>query len=109
MKTAVGLSVFLMALSLNSWAQEIDYDKRNTHIFCASHLAVISESLDEKGDESQALAYLSGMHRDEARKLGATKKHFEDVASYLKTVRSNNKQKWVRLSSRSKKICLPNS
>ncbi|PHQ24375.1 hypothetical protein CLH62_15820 [Marinobacter guineae] len=109
MKTAVGLSVFLMAFSLISGAQEIDYKKRNTHIFCSSHLAVISESLDEKGDEYQALAFLSKMHRDEGRKLGATQKHFEDVAGYLKKVRSNNKQKWDRLSSRSKKVCLPNS
>jgi ABC-type sulfate transport system substrate-binding protein len=109
MKTAVGLSVFLMAFSLNSRAQEIDYDKRNTHIFCSSHLAVISESFDEKGKEYQALAYLSNMHRDEGRKLGATKKHFEDVAGYLKQVRNNSKQKWERLSVQSKKVCLPNS
>jgi len=109
MKTAIALSVFLAAFSLNGWAQEIDTDKRNAHIFCSSHLALIGESLDEKGDEYQALTYLSGMHRKEAKGLGATEKHFADVAGYLKQVRDNDKQKWNRLSAQSKKICLAGS
>jgi hypothetical protein len=47
MKSALGLTVFLATLSLNSWSQEIDYDKRNMHIFCASYLTLMSESIDE--------------------------------------------------------------
>jgi hypothetical protein len=109
MKATVGLSLFLMAFSLNGWAQPIDYDKRNKHIFCSSHLAIVSEMIDEQADEFQALAYLSRMHRDEARTLGANEKHFEDVTAYLNEVRSNNPPKWERLTARSKEVCLPNS
>lgn len=109
MKRTVCLSVFLVAFSLNGWSQEIDYDKRNTHIFCASHLAVMSDSLTEGGDQYKALMFMSGVHGDEAKKMGATEKHFSDVAGYLRKVRNNNKQKWDRLSSRSKEICFPRS
>lgn len=109
MKTAAGLAAFLALFSVNSWAQEFDYDKRNAHIFCAAHLSVLGDSLDEKGDQYQALAYLSDMHRDKARMLGATPKHFGDVAEYLKEVRNNDKQKWKSLSSQSERVCLPGS
>lgn len=109
MKTAIGLAVFLVAFSLNSQAQEIDYNKRNKHIFCASQLAVVSETLDESADQREALLYLSGMHRDEARKLGATKQHFQDVFNYLENIRISNKPKWQELSAQSKRVCLPNS
>ncbi len=109
MKKAVGLSIFLVAFSITARAQEIDYDARNRYIFCASHLAVVSEALNEKGDERQALMYLSGMHRDSARRMGATKQHFADVTGYLKKVRSNNEQKWNKLSAQSKRVCLPSS
>lgn len=109
MKTAVGLAAFLALFSHNSWSQEIDYDQRNMHIFCASHLTVIGEQLDEQSDEYDALKFFSDMHRDAARKLGATPKHFNDVALYLKKVRSSDEQKWNRLSSRSTKVCFSGS
>lgn len=109
MKRTVCLSIFLAVFSLNAWSQEIDYDKRNMHIFCASHLAIVSDSLAEGGDQSKALVFMSGVHGDEARKLGATEKHFSDVTGYLKEVRNSNQQKWNRLSSRSKEVCLPDS
>jgi hypothetical protein len=109
MKAALGLTLFLAAFSLNSWSQEIDYDKRNMHIFCASHLTLMSESIDDNGKQRQALAYLSGMHRDEARQLGANQKHFDDVAGYLKKTRNNNKQKWKQLSFQSRQVCLPDT
>lgn len=109
MKPIVCFSVFLAVFSVNSWSQEIDYDKRNTHIFCASHLAVMSESLTEGGDQYKALMFMSGVHGDEAKKMGATEKHFADVTGYLNKVRNNNKQKWSRLSSRSKEVCFPQS
>lgn len=109
MKPIVFVSVLLAVFSVNSWSQEIDYDKRNMHIFCASHLAVISDSLTEGGDQYKALMFMSGVHGDEAKKMGATEKHFTDVTGYLKKVRKNNKQKWSRLSSRSKEVCFPQS
>ena len=109
MKTAVGLTVFLALFSLSSWSQDIDYDKRNMHIFCASHLTVIGDSVDEKDEHYRALVFMADMHRDEARKLGATKKNFDDVEVYLKKVRSNSPQKWNRLTSQSEKVCVPTS
>ncbi|MCR8915428.1 hypothetical protein FDP08_00560 [Marinobacter panjinensis] len=101
--------MLMVAASANAWAQEVDYDKRNLHIFCASHLALLSDSLTEKGDDYKALVFLSDTHGDEARKMGATETHFSDVTRYLKTVRNNNKGKWDRLTSRSRDVCLPNS
>ncbi|MDL0432590.1 hypothetical protein QPM17_15720 [Marinobacter sp. TBZ242] len=109
MKKALFFSALLAASSLNVWAQEMDYDKRNLHIFCASHLAILSELLPEKGKDYKALVFMSDTHGDEARKMGATEKHFSDVTSYLNKVRNNNKGKWSRLSSRSREVCLPNS
>lgn len=109
MKAAISLSAFLILFSLAGWAQESEYDKRNTHIFCSSHLAVVSESLDEEGDQRQALASLARMHRDAGRALGATKQHFDDVVGYLKTVRSDDEAKWGILSAQSRKVCLPKS
>lgn len=109
MKPTIGVTVFLAAFSLNSWAQEVDYDKRNMHIFCASHLAVISDTLDEQNDEYKALTFMSGAHRDEARGMGATEKHFDDVVNYLKKTRNSNKQKWNRLTSQSRNVCFPRS
>lgn len=109
MKTAASLSAFLMLFSSASWAQGTDYDKRNTHIFCSSHLAVVIEALDEEGEGYQALASLSRMHRDAGRTLGATKEHFDEVAGYLKKVRSDDQQKWNSLSAQSKRVCLPKS
>jgi hypothetical protein len=109
MKTIFYVSAFLLAFSLNGQAQEVDYDKRNTHIFCSSHLAVVGAVLEEGSDERRAVDQLSGLHQQEARKLGATDKDFDDVASYLRTLRVNNGQKWDRLSAQSKKVCWPNS
>lgn len=109
MNKALGLSVILVLFSLNGWAQDSDYDKRNTHIFCSSHLAVISGSLNEQKDQRQALASLSRMHRSAAKTLGATKQHFDDVAGYLKNVRSDDDAKWNMLSAQSRKVCLPKS
>lgn len=107
MKTAIGLAFLVSTLSLNGWAEEIDYDKRNMHIFCTAHLTIMSESLDVASEQSDALAYLSGMHRDEAGKLGATEQHFEDVSGYLEKTRRDNQQKWKQLSYQSKQVCLP--
>lgn len=109
MKKTVGLSIFLAVFSINSWAQESDYDKRNAHIFCSSHLAIVSESLNEQKDQRQALASLSRMHRNAARTLGATRQHFDDVAGYLKNVRSDDEAKWNILSAQSRKVCLSKS
>ncbi|MBW4935918.1 hypothetical protein [Marinobacter sp. F4206] len=109
MKKVAGLAAVLALVSLNGWSEEIDYDKRNMHIFCASHLSMISEMLDENGDQQQALTMLSNRHRKEARKLGATETHFEDVSAYLRKTRNNNEPKWNRLTSQSKRVCLPNS
>ena len=109
MKTAIGLAVLIFTLSLNGWAQEIDYDKRNMHIFCTAHLTIMSESLDGGGKQTDALAYLSNMHRDEAGKLGATREHFEDVSGYLDKIRRDNQQKWKQLSYQSKQVCLPDA
>lgn len=109
MKTVASLSAFLILFSTVSRAQETDYDKRNTHIFCASHLAVVSESLDEAGDERQALDALSRMHRNSGRTLGATKEHFSEVAGHLKKVRRDDQQKWNSLTAQSKRVCLPGS
>lgn len=108
MKSALGLTVLLATLSLNSWSQEIDYDKRNMHIFCASHLTLMSELIDDSKEQRQALAYLSGMHRDEAQQLGANQKHFDDVTAYLTKTRNKNEQKWQQLSYQSRQVCLPN-
>lgn len=109
MKTTASLSALLILFSAASWAQEIDYDKRNTHIFCSSHLAVVSESLEEEGNERQALASLSRMHRNAGRTLGATENHFDDVAGYLEKVRRDDQQKWNSLTAQSRKVCLPKS
>ncbi len=109
MKRAAGLAAILMFTSLNGWSEEIDYDKRNMHIFCAAHLSMISEMLDDSGDQQQALTMLSNRHRTEARKLGATETHFEDVSDYLHKTRTKNEAKWNRLTSQSKRVCLPNS
>ncbi|EDM46793.1 hypothetical protein [Marinobacter algicola] len=109
MKPTLCVFAFLAAFSLNSWAQEVDYDKRNMHIFCASHLAVISDTLDEQKDEYKALTFMSGVHRDEAREMGATEKHFDDVVAYLKKARKNNKPKWNKLTSQSRNVCFPQS
>ena len=109
MKKTVLVSTFLVVFSLNGWAQEVDYDKRNMHIFCASHLALLGELLPEKGDDYKALVFLSDTHGDEARKMGATDTHFSDVTRYLRNVRNNNKAKWERLTSRSRAVCLPGS
>ncbi|WP_288352966.1 hypothetical protein [uncultured Marinobacter sp.] len=111
MKPTLCTSVFLVALSFNSWAwaQEVDYDKRNLHIFCASHLKLLSGTLDDGGDEYKALMFMSGVHRDEATGMGATEKHFTDVDTYLKKVRNTSKPKWSSLTSRSKELCFPQS
>jgi hypothetical protein len=109
MKNPVLVSMLLATLSLNAWAQDVDYDKRNLHIFCASHLALLSDSLSEKGEGYKALVFMSDTHGDEARKMGATEAHFSDVSRYLKTVRNNNKGKWSRLTDRSREVCLPGS
>ena len=102
-------AVILALFSVNSWAQESDINKRNTHIFCSSHLAIVGESLDKDGDQRQALATLSRMHREVGRELGATEKHFQDVVGYLKTVRNEDEAKWSILSAQSRDICLPGS
>jgi hypothetical protein len=107
MKTAIRLTVLLSALSLNSWAQDIDFDKRNLHIFCTAHLTLMSESPDVEGEQQDALAFLADRHRDEAGQMGATQKHFDDVSDYLKNTRQGNQQKWNQLSYRSKEVCLP--
>lgn len=109
MKKTLLVSMLLAMVSFNAWAQKVDYDKRNLHIFCASHLALLTDSLTEKGDDYKALVFLSDTHGDEARKMGATETHFSDVTRYLKTVRNSNQGKWSRLSSRSREVCLPNS
>jgi len=109
MKPIVYVSVFLAAFSLNSWSQEMDYDKRNLHIFCASHLKLLSSTLDKEGEEYQALMFMSGVHRDEAAEMGATEKHFSDVDTYLKKVRNTSKPKWSSLTSRSREVCFPQS
>ncbi|MCL7945323.1 hypothetical protein [Marinobacter sp. ATCH36] len=109
MKRTLLVSIFLAVVSFNAWAEEVDYDKRNLHIFCASHLALLSDSLTEKGDDYKALMFMSDTHGDEARKMGANDTHFSDVTGYLQKVRNNNKGKWSRLTSRSKEVCLPKS
>ncbi|HKK57444.1 hypothetical protein [Marinobacter sp.] len=109
MKTAASLAALLILFSPASWAQDTDYDKRNTHIFCSSHLALVIDSLDEEGRGYQALASLSRMHRDAGRTLGATKEHFDQVAGYLEKVRNDDQQKWNSLSAQSKRVCLPKS
>tara|TARA_R110002049_G_scaffold249523_2_gene423910 strand:+ start:518 stop:847 length:330 start_codon:yes stop_codon:yes gene_type:complete len=109
MKPTLCVFVVLTVFSLNGWAQEVDYDKRNLHIFCASHLKMLSGTLDEGGDEYKALMFMSGVHRDEAIGMGATEKHFSDVNTYLKKVRNTSKPKWSSLTSRSKELCFPQS
>ncbi len=111
MKPTLCTSVFLVALSFNSWslAQEVDYDTRNLHIFCASHLKLLSGTIDDGGDEYKALMFMSGVQRDEATRMGATEKHFTDVDTYLKKVRNTSKPKWSSLTSRSKELCFPQS
>ena len=109
MKPTLCVFVVLTVFSLNGWAQEVDYDKRNLHIFCASHLKMLSGTLDEGGDEYKALMFMSGVHRDEATGMGATEKHFGDVTTYLKKVRNTSKPKWSSLTSRSKELCFPQS
>lgn len=106
MKTLAGLTLILASVSFSSWAEQIDFNKRNAHIFCASHLAVVSESVEKDSDEYQALRYLSGMHRKEAQTMGATRKHFFDVIRYLEEIRDSNKDKWQSLSARSQEVCL---
>jgi len=102
------LTMILAAYSLSGWAGQVDFDKRNAHIFCASHLAVISESAGQDSDEYKALRYLSTMHRKEAEAMGATRKHFFDVIRYLEEVRDSDKNKWQSLSARSQEVCLNN-
>ena len=109
MKSTLCVFVVLAVFSLNSWSQEIDYDKRNLHIFCASHLKLLSGTLDDGGDEYKALMFMSGVHRDEATGMGATEKHFTDVDTYLKKVRNTSKPKWSSLTSRSRELCFPQS
>ena len=109
MKPTLCVFVVLTVFSLNGWAQEVDYDKRNLHIFCASHLKMLSGTIDDGGDEYKALMFMSGVHRDEAIGMGATEKHFSDVNTYLKKVRNTSKPKWSSLTSRSKKLCFPRS
>ncbi|NMT65057.1 hypothetical protein [Marinobacter orientalis] len=109
MKKTLLVSMLLTVFSLNGWAQEVDYNKRNLHIFCASHLALLSDLLAEKGNDYKALVFMSDKHGDEARKMGATDEHFSDVTRYLRTVRNNNKGKWSRLTARSREVCLPGS
>ncbi|MFN2361841.1 MAG: hypothetical protein ABR522_12280 [Marinobacter sp.] len=109
MKNPVPVLMLLATLSFSASAQDVDYDKRNMHIFCASHLALLSESLTEKGDDYEALVFMSDAHGDEAKKMGATDKQFSEVNSYLQTVRNSNKGKWSRLTSRSREVCFPGS
>lgn len=109
MKSILFVSICLATFSLNAWSQEVDYNKRNMHIFCASHLAFLSNLLPEQGDEYDALVFMSDTHGDRAREMGATETHFDDVTDYLKQVRNTNKGKWSRLSSRSKEVCFPSS
>jgi hypothetical protein len=109
MKPTLCVFVVLAVFSLNSWSQKIDYDKRNLHIFCASHLKLLSGTLDDGGDEYKALMFMSGVHRDEATGMGATEKHFTDVDTYLKKVRNTSKPKWSSLTSRSRELCFPQS
>ncbi len=109
MKPTLCVFVVLTVFSLNGWAQEVDYDNRNLHIFCASHLKMLSGTIDDGGDEYKALMFMSGVHRDEAIGMGATEKHFSDVNTYLKKVRNTSKPKWSSLTSRSKELCFPQS
>jgi len=109
MKPTLCVFVVLTVFSLNGWSQEVDYDKRNLHIFCASHLKLLSGTIDDGGDEYKALMFMSGVHRDEAIGMGATEKHFSDVNTYLKKVRNTSKPKWSSLTSRSKELCFPQS
>lgn len=106
MKTLAGLTLILATFSTGSWAEPVDFNKRNAHIFCSSHLAVISESADKGSEEYQALRYLSGMHRKEAQAMGATRKHFLDVIRYLEQVRDSDTEKWRSLSARSQEVCI---
>ena len=108
MKRVTSLTLILVFYSLSGWAQQVDFNKRNAHIFCASHLAVSSESAEQDSEEYQALRYLSGMHRKEAEAMGATRKHFFDVIRYLEQVRDSDKNKWQSLSVRSQEVCLNN-
>ena len=109
MKAAFCLSLCLLAFNAAGQGQTIDYDQRNLHIFCASHLAIARESLDRNSDEYQALTYLSGMHQTSARQLLAEPRHFSDVTEYLKKVRDTDPQKWEALSDQSKRVCLPDA
>ncbi|WP_150910266.1 hypothetical protein [Marinobacter halotolerans] len=109
MKKTASLAVVLALFSVTSWAQETNLDTRNKHIFCSAHLTVVGATLDEDNNERRALAYLSDMHREEATALGATGKHFTDVAEYLKKVRSSDENKWARLSNQARIVCLPGS
>lgn len=106
MKTLAGLTLILATFSTGSWAEPVDLNKRNAHIFCSSHLAVISESEDKGSEEYEALHYLSGMHRKEAQAMGASQKHFFDVIRYLEQVRDSDKEKWRSLSARSQEVCI---
>lgn len=105
----LSVAIVLVAFSLSAAAQEGGYDKRNLHIFCASHLALLSDSLSGKGDDYKALKFMSDTHEEQAKKLGATEKQLSDVDGYLKTVRNSNKGKWSRLTSRSREVCFPGS
>jgi len=109
MKTAIALTVLLSTLSLNSWAQDTDFNKRNLHIFCTAHLTLMSESLGGDGEQQDALAFLSDRHRNEATQMGATQKHLDDVSGYLENTRRDNQQKWNQLSYRSREVCLPDT
>lgn len=109
MKAAATLSALLILFSPAGWAQDTDYDKRKMHVFCSSHLAMVIETLDEEGALYQTLAALSRMHRDAGRTLGATKEHFDQVTGSLKTIRSDDQQKWNSLTAAGKRVCLPKS
>lgn len=109
MKNLFGLLLCLFAVNAAGQAQPIDYDKRNLHIFCSAHLTVISESLDPDSDEYEALAYLANLHRNSARQLKAEPRHFTDVTRYLKQVRSEDPQKWEKLSAQSERVCMPDN
>jgi hypothetical protein len=95
------------SLSIKALAEEVDFEERNRHIFCSSHLGLMSRFLDEGSTEYQGLAFMARVHGDRARELGATRKHFEDVMMYLKDVFNNDKEGWETFSNQSERLCLP--
>jgi len=101
---ALLLSIFF---SIDSFAEEVNFEERNRRIFCSSHLALISTFLEQGSTEYQGLVFMARVHGDKARELGATRKHFEDVMMYLKDVFNNDKEGWEALSKQSQRLCLP--